>query len=267
MGKGDNMPSEPSKSEVEPVGGTPLGEAGTAKPDEKKTTDDAKDTQPTEPTSDSGKEPESAGEDEYDDVSFDDLKTVPKPLQKAAKKLQGTFTKKMNAIMGEATAKAKEDLMREGLLKVNEPEKGSLSPEAQQMKEFMDTPQGAVLKEVMGDIAREAVGDLPDRLMGYEAEKEVENVVKEFGENALRDNYDEIDEVARANPSTPLRMIVSTVLYNKAKQTGAAEERNKIQKKNELSSPSTTSSANVQPAGKAATFEEAFEMAKQQTGL
>ena len=200
------METEPSMFGAEPLGDRPVGPAGYTEEPADKTIEEPADT--------------TVEEDEDADVDFEDLKTVPKSLQKAAKKLQASFTKKMQLLSRIPEPKSPE---------ANTPSVDT--PEVEEVKKFMSTPQGSALKSVMEAIVSERLGDLPEKTMELTQEKEIEGLVKQYGEEAIRDNFDRIEQMSEKYPNVPLDLITSKVLFEQAKKMGEKEYLQRIKEK------------------------------------
>lgn len=249
--------AEPLKSDVEPVSQSPLGDAGTTK------------TEPTKEAEEPQKMDVDEGENEgEDDVDFMDLKTVPKNLQKAAKKLQASFTKSRQSLEDELKTKLKDEIKKEVESEYMQKLSGNpnLSEEEKTLLEYMETPQGSALKKMMSNIARETMGDLPAKIMEQDAKTEVREVIEEFGYEIIEANKDEIMSLSEQYKGVPLRNIVATVLYPKAKEMGAAEERSKFDRKSQSGFPQKTGTSNVVGGKVAETFDEAFSQASKELG-
>jgi len=197
------------------------------------------------------------------DESFMDLKTVPKELEGAAKKMQAEYTKKMQAL---ATSRRAEQL--DPTKTAPPPEDGSTDPDRAEIQQFLKTPQGSALKSLlMEEMASElGIGDIKQRVYTSEADKEVAQVTQKYGEEAIRDNYDQIMEMMEKYPTAPLDMICSSVLFDTVKTSAVNEGkqivRQKIQEKKQGSMASGNSTSPVTTTQtKANSFEEAFKQA------
>lgn len=244
---------EPLPGGIEPVGGNPIGASGMPV---------GSTTEPTTPSN----EPASTGDEDfdYDSIDFENLDSVPEKFrssaEKVAKKLQASFTKKMQAI-----TKVGETLETKNA--PQEPANPQLDDSKQKVVAYMNSPEGAALKEVFDSMISEKLGTLPQEVMAQKIDKEVSSVVQKYGEDIIRQNYDAIEEAAQKNPEIPLDYVVANVLYDKAKQIGAEEYKSKIIRKNQFSDPSSSTGSNVVTRKDANSFDEAFEAAKSTLGF
>jgi hypothetical protein len=243
---------EPFEGGTEPVGGSPIGASGMPVGSE-----------PAKPNN----EPASTGDDDYDfdAIDFENLDSVPEKYraaaEKVAKKMQSSFTKKMQAITKVGDQ-----------LDANKPippvqTDPQLEDSKSKVQQYMNSPEGAALKEVFDSIVTEKLGTLPQQVQAQTIEKEVSQVVAKYGEELIQQNYDEIEESAKQNPNIPLDYVVSNILFQKAKQIGADEFKAKIARKSQFSDPASSSSSNVVTKKDAGSFEEAFEAAKTTLGF
>lgn len=239
--------TEPLGNGTEPVGGNPIGESGMPVG-----------VQPTEPATPTN-EPAPADADDFEDVDFEDIKNVPKPLQKAAKAMQASFTKKMQTL-------SKVEEMGANKPEPTPPANPSLEEAKSRVNDYMASPEGSALKEVVDSMIAERMGTLPQDVMEQKIDKEVNQVVGKYGEDIITQNYDEIEQAAKARPDVPLDYIVSNILYAKAKQIGADEYKSKIVRKSQFSDPASSTNSNVVTKKSANSFEEAFENAKSTLG-
>lgn len=240
---------EPLFGGVEPVGGNPIGASGMPVGAEPV-------TEPTTPVQ------EPASDDEYEDVDFEDLKTVPPQFQKVAKKLQGSFTKKMQAIASLETMKQNQPQPE-----VTPEPNPTMDQAKRNVMNYMTSPEGSALKEVFESMVNEKLGTLPQEVMKQKVNMEVSAVMQKYGEDNVNSNYDAIEAATRANPGVPLDYIVSNILYAKAKEIGANEYKSKIIRKSEFSDSPRSSSSNVVTNKAANSFEEAFESAQSSLGV
>jgi len=246
--------TEPSKSDVEPVGETPVGQSGT-------TVTPAQTTEPTK----TGEEPVTTEEskteiDTEPEVDFEDLKSVPKPMQKIAKQMQASYTKKMQALA--SVEKTRDDMYEN----IEPPTPEVISDEKQKVMDYMNTPEGGALKGVIDSIVSDRIGDMPEKLQEIEIGKQIEQAISRFGEKTIEESYPAIEMMAKRYPNVPLEMVVSNVLYEKAKDMGAQEYKSKITKKSNFSETPSGSSANVTQSKAPKTLDEAFENASSKLG-
>ena len=240
---------EPLIPGAEPVGGNPIGESGMpigAQPA----------AEPAEPDVE-----EPASEEEFEDVDFEDLKSVPPQFQKIAKKLQGSYTKKMQALSGI-------EQLRADAPPATPPAPADPSKEEakQRVVEYMVSPEGSALKEIFESVVNDKLGTLPQEVMAQKVDREVGQVIAKYGEEQINSNYDAIEEMAKANPNVPLDYIVSNILFDKAKELGANEYKSKITRKSEFSNSPKGSTSNVIARKDADSFGEAFENAASTLG-
>jgi hypothetical protein len=244
---------EPLNGVIEPVGASPIGDSGMSL---------GPNPQPTEPINSDVEEPSDQENENYEDVDFMDLKSVPKPLQKAAKKLQSSFTKAMQV----AKHVSADDPQR-NIPEPSKPVDPSLDEAKTNVIAYMRTPEGAALKSVFDEMISEKVGDLPERFQAQERAKAVETVISKYGEDVIEANYEQIEEAALKNPNIPLDMVVATVLYDKAKELGVQEFKAKLQAKQEFSNPLRQTPSNSVSNKEATSFGEAFELARKTHGF
>jgi hypothetical protein len=250
------MTKEPSNSnaaEPKNVPEKPLGESGTAEPVVLNEEPESKDSTSQEP---SKEEPEK----EEKEASYQDLKTVPTELQPIAKKMQAQYTKDMQALKK----------IRDEVGKINpvQPEYGYGPPnseEVQQVKEFMQSPQGGALKEVVEEIVGDRIGDLPQKVNAAEADKEIDAAIAKYGKSQIDEHYDEIQDAISQFPTVPLDMICSHVLYDNAKESGKSELRKQFDEKSKKSIEFGGTSPVSAPSTRAKTIEEAFKQAADKT--
>lgn len=248
--------SEPSDGGVEPVGGNPVGASGVP------VKSDPNAIEPTtpEPTKPKGEEP--AKDEEFEDVDFEDLSTVPKQFQKAAKKLQGSFTKKMQTL-----DKVKKAQTPAGKDPVATAPVDQTSTEAKEkMVAYMASPEGAALKDVFEGVVNDKLGTLPQEVKAQKVEREVGQVVAKYGETLINENYEAIEEASKAAPGIPLDHIVSNILFDKAKSLGVEEYKAKLVEKSNASTAPSSSSSNVITKKDADTWGEAVENASSSLG-
>ena len=240
---------EPLAGGVEPVGGSPIGASGMPVGN-----------QPIEPAAPKTEEPASS-DDDSDDVDFEDLKTVPPQFQKIAKKLQSSYTKKMQALTGVEKMKGQESPPEPAA-----PSNPTLDDAKDKVMQYMQTPEGSALKEVFDSIVKDQLGTLPQEVMQQKVNREVGEVVAKYGEDLINENYEAIETASKASPGVPLDYIVSNVLFEKAKEIGANEYKSKLTRKESFSDSSHGSTSNVISKKDAASFDEAFEAAKSSLG-
>lgn len=239
--------TEPSTVVVEPVGGNPIGASGMPVG-----------TPTSEPTP-AENEPASGDANQFEDVDFEDLKSVPPQFQKIAKEMQKSFTKKMQAL----SSVEKNQPTYEPPTPVNP----TLEDAKSKVNEYMASPEGSALKEVFESMVNEKLGNLPQEVMEQKIDREVNQVVKKYGEDIISQHYEEIESAAKENPNIPLDYVVSNILYNKAKEIGANEYKSKIVRKSQFSDPASSTSSNVVSKKDANSFDEAFENAKSSLGF
>lgn len=212
---------------------------------------------PIEEPTDEDEEPE--GEETFEDVDFTDLKTVPKQFQGIAKKMQASFTKKMQS----ATEEAKRTLEYAGFKEKGQDvpvENPEFTKKKENVKQFLASEEGEAFRSVFEDMLTDKIGDMPKTITEMKAEKEVGTILKTYGEDIVSQHIDEIEELAKANPQTPLDMVVQAVLYKSAKKQGEKDFKQKIIKKS-VNSDSSAKAAGVKSTNKITTFEEAVEEA------
>ena len=242
------MTKEPSNSQqAEPESlskssSSPLGESGTSEPVVVKE---------EEPESKKVSEPLKE-EPEEKVVSYQDLKTVPKELQPIAKKMQAEYTKDMQALK---TIRDSVESIPENQIVPSYTD----SPDVREVKEFMESPQGSVLKQAVEEIVSERIGDLPQKVDAAEAEKEIDQAFEKYGKDNITEHYDEIQQAIEQNPGVPFNMICSNILYDIAKEQGKEELRQKLNEKNKKSIEFSGTSPVSNTSKQAKTIQEAFQ--------
>lgn len=243
--------SEPTDGNVEPTNAPEEKSEETVEP----TTPEE---EPAKPEGDAVEKEEEKPEVDSTEVDYMDLKTVPKELQKAAKKMQSEYTKKMQSAREEAIEKMKFS----GFEEKGEEVDPAMEDKKAKVREFISTPEGAAFKEVMTDLVKDYVGDTPQTVREMQIAKDVDSVTAKYGEENIAKHIDTIEEVAQKYPNAPLELVVRSVLYDGAKKLGEDELKGKIQKKAEMSDPSKPSPTGTVPnKSKTPTFDEAFEEA------
>ena len=201
------MSDEPSKSKIEPVSESPLGNSGTV----------LSKTEPSSNTEEPSKGASEPAKAEPQQEEFTNLKEVPPQLQGAAKKIQADLTRRAQKLAERERAIA--------------PSTQPATPEEQELEMYLASPQGKILDSYIEKKVGERLGDLPQRVMTQEADKEIESVISKYGEDNIKANYPQIQEIMAEHPEVPLDMIVSNVMYAKAKEQGANELRQKLEEK------------------------------------
>lgn len=249
------MSKEPSDSKPEPVlENQPVGDSGVAI----SKSEPAKETKEEPETKDSS-EPSEEKEEPKKEVTFRDLKSVPSELQPIAKQMQADYTKEMQKL-----SEIRKTVSQPGDVPGYQ-EYGTAQDtapaEVEEIKAFMATPQGSALRQVMDDIVSEKIGDLPQRVYSAEADKEIDAAINKYGKDAIEQNYDEIKRVMAENPTAPLDMVCSNVLYAQAKEQGKSELRQKLEKKSKVSVGAGITSPVTTPEKRVESFDEAFNQA------
>jgi len=245
---------EPTEDNVEP------GEEGTE--EEPETTEPAEDE--VEPTSEDDSGSEEAGDEEDVDTEEDaepfmDLKEVPDKLQPVAKRMQGKYTKKNQALAERERAIAE----RERQLGLSE-DNGADSKVDEIRNFFSNNPEGQAMKQVLLNDFREELGidQLHNDNLNNRAVTELNMAIKKYGKDTVESNLPEIEERFDSNPGVPLNFIIADVLFAKQKEAGKKEVRQKLKEKQKSSLPSGNASINTTDKKEIRSFKEAFAAAE-----